>query len=379
MPERRSFAVAALLLSCLVGAACSADAPPEGGEAPVTAMASPPEFTPDEGWPADLPEHWVIGPGTGLYVDDRDHVWILHRPERITEEDMAAVIAARDVPNCCEPAPPLIELDPSGHVVATYGSIEQVDDWPYFPHGVFVDHNDFVWVGNAPHHTIMKFTRDGEHLLTIGAFDQTGGSFDQQLLGGAADYWVSPATNELFVADGYDNRRIAVFDAETGDFIRQWGAYGNEPDDAFEHDPSVPLPAQFNLVHGLTGSRDGLLYVADATSSRVQVYQLDGTFVAETTIDGRSLPARITDVALSPDPDQTWLYVADGRDDMIWTLRRSDLAIMGSYGTSGAEWGQFGRPHNVATDSQGNVYVAEAQPGRRFQKLIVSHPPAGSP
>ena len=176
------------------------------------------------------------------------------------------------------------------------------------------------------------------------------------------------------MADGYDNRRIAVFDAETGDFIRQWGAYGNEPDDAFEHDPSVPLPAQFNLVHGSPGPGTAFSMWPDATSSRVQVYQLDGTFVAETTIDGRSLPARITDVALSPDPDQTWLYVADGRDDMIWTLRRSDLAIMGSYGTSGAEWGQFGRPTTSATDSQGNVYVAEAQPGRRFQKLIRQTP-----
>jgi sugar lactone lactonase YvrE len=377
MPERRTSIVAPLILACFIGISCSGDAPPESGEVLSASAAGPSEFVPDEFWPADIPEHWVFGPGTGLYVDGRDHAWILHRPERITEEDMAAAVAARDVPDCCEAAPPLIELDPFGRMVGTYGSIEPVEDWPYFPHGVFVDHNDFVWVGNAPHHTIMKFTRHGEHLLTIGAFDQTAGSFDEELLGGAADYWVDPGTNELLVADGYDNRRVVVFDAETGAYLRQWGAYGNEPDDSFEHDPSVPLPEQFNLVHGLTGSRDGLLYVADATSSRIQVFQLDGTFVAETTIDGRSLPARITDVALSPDPEQTWLYVADGRDDKIWTLRRSDLAIMGSYGESGAGWGQFGRPHNVATDSQGNLYIAEAHPGRRFQKLI-RQAPSGS-
>ncbi len=329
-----------------------------------------PTFRPDPTWPSDLPAHWVFGPGTGIYVDGRDHAWILHRPERIEEADMAAAFDP-EIPRCCEKAPPLIELDPQGRIVATYGSIDRIESWPYFPHGVFVDHNDFVWVGNAPHHTIMKFTRSGEHLLTIGAFDQTGGSDDPRLLGGAADYWVDPATNELFVADGYVNRRIAVFDAETGTFLRQWGAYGEAPDDTYTFDDTSPLPRQFNLVHGLAGSRDGLLYIADATTSRIQVFRLDGTFVREASVDGRSLPARITDVALSPDRDETWLYVADGRDDKVWIIRRSDLEIVGEFGRPGSGWGEFGRPHNIATDSQGNVYVAEAHPGRRFQRLLV--------
>lgn len=338
-------------------------------QSPDTVTEVPPTFVPDPEWPTNFPAHWVLGPGTGIYVDARDHVWVLHRPERIENADMQAAWDPT-IEGCCEKAPPLIELDPTGRVVATYGSIDRVEDWPYFPHGVFVDHLDNVWVGNAPHHTIMKFTRDGNHLLTIGSFDETGGSHDSALLGGAADYWVNPATNELFVADGYDNRRILVIDAVTGDYLRQWGAYGQRPDDDYVYDGAV-LPPQFNLVHGLTGSRDGLLYIADATTSRIQVFELDGTFVREASIDGRSLPARITDVALSPDPAQRWLYVADGRDDKVWILRRADLSIIGSFGQSGSGWGEFGRPHNIATDSRGNIYVAEAHPGRRFQKFNI--------
>src|SRR5690606_24059153 len=131
-----------------------------------------------------------------------------------------------------------------------------------FPHGVFLDHNDFLWVGNAPHHTIMKLSRGGDHVFTLGAFDRTGGSQDTTLLGGAADYWVNNETNELFVADGYDNRRIIVFDAATGAYLRQWGAYGNTPDDDYAVPEGATRPDQFNLVHGLTGSNDGLLCVA---------------------------------------------------------------------------------------------------------------------
>jgi len=335
-----------------------------------------PSLSPDSTWPADLPAHWVFGPGTGLYVDGRDHAWILHRPERVTDEDMAAAFDAT-IEDCCERAPPLIELDPAGRVLRTFGTIERSEDWPYFPHGVFVEDDGSFWVGNAPHHTIMKFSRDGTRLLTLGTFDRTGGSDDPALLGGAADFWLDPETNELFVADGYDNRRIVVFDGDSGAYLRQWGAYGEPADDAYVFDSTAAEPSsQFNLVHGITGSEDGLLYVADATTSRIQVFEKDGTFVAERSIDGRSLPGRITDVALSPDPEQTWLFVSDGRDDKIWILRRADLEIVGQFGRSGSGWGEFGRPHNVTTDSRGNVYVAEAHPGRRFQRFLVQDPPS---
>jgi len=364
---RRPCRIVPPLLAVLASAFALGCSP--GGDAmDAKAMEVVPTFETDPDWPVDLPANWVFGPGTGIYVDARDHVWILHRPERITPEDMAAVVRP-GVTDCCVPAPPLIELDPSGRMVQSLGSIEKVDDWPYFPHSVFVDHNDFVWVGAAPHHIIMKFTRDGRYQFTIGEFDRTGGSADTSLLGGAADMWVDPETNELFVADGYENRRVVVFDAATGTYLRHWGAYGERPDDAYEYAGTDGIERQFQLAHGLAGSKDGLIYLADATNSRIQVFRRNGEFVREASMDNRPISARITDVAFSEDPEQQFLYVADGRDDKVWILRRADLEVLGQFGGSGAEYGQFGRPHNIATDSRGNIYVAEAHPGRRFQKF----------
>jgi DNA-binding beta-propeller fold protein YncE len=338
-----------------------------------------PQLSAATGWPADLPAHWVLGPGTGIYVDARDHVWLLHRPERITDEDMAAVKAARtSVPDCCVKAPPLIEVDPEGRIVRTLGSIERTTDWPYFPHGVFVDHEGFLWIASQPHHALMKLTADAKPVLTIGEFDRQGTSADSALLGGPADMWVDPATNELFVADGYQNRRVAVFDAGTGKYLRSWGAYGQPPDDAYQFDStSAEPPRQFNVIHGLNVAKDGMVYVADASNGRVQAFRKSGEFVAEVVIDPEhAAGGRMTDLAFSADPEQRFVYVADGTEHKLWIVSRSDLKVVGEFGGPGTAPGQFGRPHNIATDSKGNIYVAEAHPGRRFQKIAVGSPPS---
>jgi hypothetical protein len=362
----------------LTVAACTPAPDSQAAEGTATAAQAIPAFESDMNWPRNLPDEWLLGPGTGIYVDSRDHVWLLQRPERVTPEDFVAA-RERRAPGCCaNTAPPLIEVDPEGNIVQSWAGLGEQAEWPIMPHGIFVDHNDFVWVGTSIHHQVMKFTRGGEHLLTIGEFDQVGGSNSPSLLGGAADFFVDPERNEIYIADGYENRRVIVYDAATGEYRRHWGAYGNEPVDEVEvvrgpREPGSPPPAFFNLVHGIDGTRDGMVYVADRTNSRIQVFTRDGEYLAEKVL--REGAGAAFDVAFSNDPDQTFMYVADGSEHRIWVLRRSDLEIVGEFGSEGTGPGQMGRPHNISADSRGNVYVAEADPGRRFQKFSVQPSP----
>lgn len=366
----RSLRRPALAAALLPLAACTAA--PDPAEGP--SAAAVPALEGDLGW-VDLPETWIIGPGTGIHVDARDHVWLLHRPdpERLSEE----FIASRqnpDIPGCCVPAPPLIEVDPAGNVVQAWGSVERSPEWPAMPHGIFVDHDDYVWVSSSIYHQVMKFTRDGEHLLTIGEFDRVEGSDSREYLGGPAGIYVDPETNELFVADGYANSRVVVFDAATGEYRRHWGAYGDPPEDrprgragGAAPDPDA-MPDQFRLPHGIEGSRDGLIYVADRGNSRIQVFTREGEFVREARV--RSGGSGAFDLAFSPDPGQRLVYVADGGEHKIWILDRATLEVLGEFGGEGSGPGEFGRPHSIAADSRGNLYVAEADPGFRFQKVV---------
>ena len=202
------------------------------------------------------------------------------------------------------------------------------------------------------------------------------GSNDESLLGGPAGIWVDPSTNEVFIADGYRNRRVIVFDGETGAYLRHWGAYGDRPDDAYEYgdrDPAGPPPRQFSTVHGLMGSNDGLIYVADRRGNRIQVFRQSGEFVTEKIIapETRASGSAFV-VGLSPDAEQEWLYLADGTNHKVWILRRSDLEVVGDFGRGGRQVGQFLRPHGMSVDSRGNIYVGEASTGRRVQKFTVS-------
>ena len=210
---------------------------------------------------------------------------------------------------CCVAAPPVLEFDAQGKLVQGWGRARwtTVADWPRNPHGIFVDHNDFVWVGTYMHHRVMKFTRDGKLLMTIGQYDKNGGSNDTTLLGGPAGIWVDPKTNEVYIADGYSNRRVIVFDGATGKYLRHWGAYGEKPDDTEKFDPktmvSGALPKQFSTVHGITGSKDGKIYVADRRGNRIQVFDHQGKFLAEKVIAPATLASGSAFVpVLSPDP-----------------------------------------------------------------------------
>ena len=339
----------------------------------VAQSGAAPRFQVDPSWPQLLPNNWILGSITGVYVDARNHVWVTHLPETLTEEELG-LVQKPPFGECCQAAPTVIEFDPSGKVVGSFGDGSQdVSQWPRNPHGIFVDHNNFVWVGTHMHHRVMKFTRDGKHVMTIGTMDKVAGSNDTAHLGGPAGIWVDPKTNEVFIADGYRNRRVIVFDGATGKYLRHWGAYGKVPDDTQKplNDPNTPN-TQFSTVHGLTGSRDGRIYVADRRGNRIQVFDQKGTFIVEKSIapDTRASGSSFV-IALSPDANQQWLYLADGTNHKVWILRRSDLEIMGSFGSGGRHLGQMLRPHGLSIDAKGSLYVGEASTGRRIQKFNV--------
>jgi DNA-binding beta-propeller fold protein YncE len=348
-----------------------------GRQPAAAAVRGVPTFKVDPSWPLEMPNKWIMGAVTGVFVDARQHVWVTHLPETLTEEE-TSVEQKPPIGTCCVAAPPVIEFDAQGKVVQGWGqgSMDDPSAWPRNPHGIFVDHNDFVWIGTYLHHRVMKFTRDGKLVMTIGQYDKNAGSNDTTLLGGPSGIWVDPAANEVYISDGYRNRRVVVFDGATGKYLRHWGAYGERPDDAEKFDPrtmvSGALPKQLSTPHGITGSKDGKIYVADRRGNRIQVFDHRGKFLAEKIIAPATLASGSAFVpVLSPDAQQQWLYVADGTNHKVWILRRSDLSIVGEFGRGGRQAGQFLRPHGMSIDSQGNLYVGEASTGRRVQKFAL--------
>jgi len=214
--------------------------------------------------------------------------------------------------------------------------------------------------------------------MQIGHAGKNSGSNDTENLGGPASLFLYPKTNELFVADGYFNHRVVVFDATTGKYKRHWGAYGKPPDDSYKFPPRAqliqgPPPPQFNNpVHGVIVSNDDLVYVADRTNNRLQVFRLDGTFVKEAFIARNTLQQEGTayTFAMSRDPDQAFLYVVDGSNKAIRVLNRKTLEIVSSIGGhAGHNAREFFHVHSMAgTDSKGNLFLGEVNDGQRYYK-----------
>ena len=376
--SRRTITIASVLLVSITLIGCGPESDTTSALAP-NSRPEAPAFQVDPTWPREMPNSWILGAVTAVFVDAKDHVWVTHLPETLTPEE-TALVQEPPIGTCCVPAPVVIEFDREGNVVQGWGdsSTQDVSEFPRNAHGLFVDHNDYVWVGTYRHHRVMKFTRDGQLVMTIGRYDDNGGSNDPNLLGGPAGIWVDPDTNEAYFADGYRNRRVVVYDGDTGEYLRHWGAYGELPNDDYDfgdRDPLGPAPRQFSTVHGLVGSSDGLLYVADRRGNRIQVFDYAGQFVVEQTVAPLTRASGSAFViALSPDVEQRWLYLADGTNHKVWILRRSDLEIVGEFGRGGRQVGQFLRPHGMGIDSQGNLYVGEASTGRRVQKFTAQNP-----
>jgi DNA-binding beta-propeller fold protein YncE len=344
--------------------------------APSSAQTPPavPQLQVDPFWPKALPNNWLLGQVAGVALDSRGHVWIVQRPSSLSERELGA---AQDPPLglCCVAAPPVLVFDQSGNLVRAWGGADRGYEWPASEHGIYVDETDSVWLaGNGDDDSqLLKFTLDGKFLLQIGRSGASRGSNDTANLGSPADIAVDADAREVYVADGYRNRRVIVFDSQTGAYKRHWGAYGERPsDDATPaYDPAAPPSRQFgNPVHCVRLTRDGLVYVCDRVNNRVQVFRKDGTFVSEAFFERNTrLSGSVSELAFSPDAGQRFLYMVDGVNNELRIVDRASNAVLGRIGRPGRYAGQFHVVHNVAVDAEGNVYTTEVNTGQRVQKF----------
>jgi DNA-binding beta-propeller fold protein YncE len=371
-----------------------------------------PVFEVDPLWPKPLPNHWLLGNTIGVSVDAQDHVWIIHRGGSLEAKEVYAT-ANPPAASCCVPAPPVLEFDQSGNLLHHWGGDGAGYEWPDSNHGITVDYKGNVWIGGNGRGTppggaaaagargargqagrgaapdepqiagvqgyfhdsmIMKFTQDGKFLMQIGKVGASKGSNDTENLRLPAKIFIEKSTNEVYVADGYGNHRVIVYDADTGQYKRHWGAYGNKPEDTNlgPYNPDAPPAQQFrNPVHCAEVSNDGLVYVCDRSNDRVQVFKKDGTFVKEVFIAKRTLgDGSVWDIAFSKDPQQKFLYLVDGANEKIYIIQRDTLEILTSFGDGGRQPGQFYAVHSIATDSKGNIYTTETYRGQRVQRFV---------
>jgi len=377
------------------------------------AAVQAPRFEVDPLWPKPLPNKWILGQTIGVSVDARDHVWIIHRAGSLEPGEVHATTNPPTA-QCCAPAPPILEFDAAGNLVGHWGGPGNGYDWPDSNHGITVDFRGNVWIGgngrgspataagrgqpaggrgqpaagqnrqqdesqtggtqSFSDNMVLKFTQDGKFLMQIGKPKSSKGSNDIANLRLPAKTFVDKETNELYVANGYGNHRVIVFDADTGKYKRHWGAYGNKPDDVDlgRYDPKAPPARQFrNPVHCADLSVDRLLYVCDRVNDRIQVFKPDGSFVKEAFFNKETLGSGSAwDVAFSKDPQQKYLYLADGENDKVHVILRDSLELLTSFGEGGRQPGAFYGVHSIATDSKGNIYTTETYRGQRVQKFV---------
>ena len=355
------------------------------GEAAFGAGGQAPMFEVDPLWPQPLPNHWLVGPMIGIAVDARDHIWVVHRNTLNQFVLNTEIGIISEVSECCQPGPPVLEFDQEGNLISSFGGPSETGeyDWPESNHGLAIDNMGNIWIGgnggNDKH--VLQFATDGTFLKQIGDPDAREGrnSLDEMNFGQVAKLSNHPATNELFVADGYGNKRVAVLDATTGALKRFWGAYGEVPDDEeyatmtrwSARDGTAPPPQFQGPVHCAEPSTDGLVYVCDRGADRVQVFQLDGTFVQEVLIAPNTRSQGSTwDIAFSPDEAQTYLYLADGQNMKVYIILRETMEVLTSFGDGGRQPGLFFAVHSIDTDSDGNIYTTETYEGSRLQKFV---------
>jgi len=348
-----------------------------GYEAHAQSSSGAPQFDADPTWPT-IPNGWVLGEVTSVSVDRNDNVWVLHVPQSIPEDRRESA------------APPVLQFDADGNLLRSWGGPGDGAAWLGREHGIFVDADDFVWLGGRagwPRPTeagvsddmIMKLTMDGELVLQIGASGRSTGNLDTENVHQATDIFVDAEADEVYVADGYGNKRVIVFDSETGAFKRMWGAFGNPPPPTFAPNAPVPQPQttpegpdEFGLPHAIKVSNDGVVYVADRINNRIQMFARESEFLSQfrVTNEGSDVVPVPAGFAFSPDPDQQFLYVVDSGAMRVVVFDRATMTQIGAVGSRGAAPGELDIVHHIAVDSNGNLYTAEIVNNWRVQKFV---------
>jgi len=384
----------ALLAGFVAAAGTAAAQPGPAGQATAPrgqSTPSAPEYRYDPTWPKlPLPNGWVFQGITGMYVDSQDVIWVLNRP-RDFDRDNTQNYASLDPPSarCCRKPPAVMAFDQDGNLLHAWGDPDSIPGWPRSEHTILVDSAGFVWVGGAmPGDTLLIFSRDGE---LVGEFGRRGPAveFGEQtqdnqqtevLMRGVAAAEFDEPAREIYIADGYLNRRVLVFDLDTGAFKRGWGAYGKPLEEISNelpppYDPSAPPHGDFQgSVHAVRISNDGLVYVSDRQGNRIQVFTKQGEFVQEHFVApwtrDRGAAGSIT---FSLPPEQAFLFVTDIMNNVVWVLNRRTGEPVGQVGFMGHSGGGFHWVHVAASDSAGNLYTGEVDSGKRIQKFV----PAG--
>jgi hypothetical protein len=383
------------------------------GSALLTGQA-PPAFQVDPLWPKPLPNHWLLGSVTGVAVDARDHVWVVHRgyDSMTARTEIGAATNPKTAEECCVPAPPVLEFDPAGTLVGHWGGPGEHYQWPASPGGLAVDRHGNVWIaaagppeipGSANATTgrgrgtatttggtaaagrasttpakpqdaqVLKFSRAGAFLLQIGEAGKPEGNDSTTGFNRPAGVSIDAAGREVYIADGFKNRRVVVFDAETGAYKRHWGGTGDRPDDAAlpAYDPDAAPPRQFRSVGCARVANDGKVYVCDRGNNRIQVFDAAGKYLAQGFVSKSTRgTGSVWDLAFSSDARQQFVYVADGHDQKVVILRRDTLETIGSFGDGGRSPGRFYSVGSIAVDSKGNIYTGETLEGKRVQKFV---------
>ncbi|MEJ0035362.1 MAG: hypothetical protein WDO68_04670 [Gammaproteobacteria bacterium] len=337
-----------------------------------TSAAMVPRYELDTSWPKlPLPNKWALGLINGIHVDKNNHLWLFHSPELLP----SYVTGAAESPpssKCCVPAPPIIEFDAQGNVLRAWGGPGAGYDWPSSGHGLYIDYKGNVWIGGSqtrkgangsePDGMFIKFSPEGKFLLQIGGRGPSKGSLDTTQLGGPAAVDVDPSTNEAYIADGYGNHRVIVFDADTGKFKRQWGAYGKPPtdEDIGRYDPAAAPAKQFRIAHCVRIANDGLVYVCDRLNDRLQIFKKDGTFVKEIIYEPTTKGSgSVGNVSFWPNAQQTFVLMNDPGNFQWVITRHSDGEALSRFGHFGTYAGEFTRNHQMEFDREGAIYTSE--------------------